>query len=246
MITAEIFQIYLPALEGHLPAEIIRTFRAFLEFCYIARRSALTEVDLKELQDALARFHQFRTIFISSGVRPEGFSLPRQHSLIHYASLIRLFGAPNAVCSSTTESMHRRAVKGPWRRSSRNEPLGQMLVTNQRLDQLAAARTDFNKRGMLNEMSPLCTFTNFISYGHSNLLILCNVVYIALPTEDITISTTPNESNDLTENPFQTSIPDEDASEDAPIDQDILAEVKLSSRQSMSHRPSISPFFDDV
>jgi hypothetical protein len=69
--------------------------------------------------------------------------------MVHYHSLIRQFGAPNGLCSSITESKHIRAVKEPWRRSNRNEALGQMLVTNQRLDQLVAARTDFATRGML-------------------------------------------------------------------------------------------------
>ena len=128
---------------------MVRTIRAFLEFCYIARKNVLTEDDLSELQSALTRFHQYREIFISTGVR-DNFSLPRQHSMVHYPSLIRLFGAPNGLCSSITESMHIRAVKEPWRRSNRNQALGQMLVTNQRLDQLAAARTDFERRGMLN------------------------------------------------------------------------------------------------
>jgi len=128
----------------------VRTFRAFLEFCYIVRRDAITEDDLSALQNALARFHEYRDIFIETGVRPDGFLLPRQHSMIHYHSLIRKFGAPNGLCSSITESKHIRAVKEPWRRSNHNDALGQMLVSNQRLDQLAAARTDFANRGMLD------------------------------------------------------------------------------------------------
>lgn len=77
------------------------------------------------------------------------FSLPRQHSLNHYFLMIRLFGAPNGLCSSITESKHIKAVKEPWRRSSRYKALGQMLLTNQRLDKIAAARSDFEARGML-------------------------------------------------------------------------------------------------
>ena len=127
----------------------MRTFRAFLEFCYIARRDVITEDDLSQLQDALTRFHEYREVFITTGVR-DNFSLPRQHSMVHYHSLIQQFGAPNGLCSSITESKHIRAVKEPWRRSNRNEALGQMLVTNQRLDQLMAARTSFANRGMLN------------------------------------------------------------------------------------------------
>lgn len=82
-------------------------------------------------------------------MRPDGFSLPRQHSLSHYPRLIQDFGAPGGVCSSITESRHITAVKKPWRRSNHYEALGQILLTNQRLDKLAAARADFVDRGML-------------------------------------------------------------------------------------------------
>ena len=51
--------------------------------------------------------------------------------------------------SSITESKHIKAVKEPWRRSSRFEAFSQMLLINQRLDKLAAARVDFADRGML-------------------------------------------------------------------------------------------------
>lgn len=141
--------MYLHAIQGHVPPNIIRALSAFLEFCYIARRNSLTEHNLDQLKDAVSRFHHYREVFINTGIR-EDFLMPRQHSIIHYRTLIRLFGAPNGLCSSITESKHIRAVKEPWRRSNRNAALGQMLVTNQRLDQLAAARTDFSQRGMLN------------------------------------------------------------------------------------------------
>ena len=93
-------------------------------------------------------------MFHTSGVQPTGFSLPRQHSLSHYRHLIEEFGAPGGVCSSITESRHITAVKKPWRRSSRYQALGQMLVTNQRLNKLAAARVDFISHGMLDPKIP--------------------------------------------------------------------------------------------
>jgi len=143
------YQVYLPALQGHLPGDVLRTFSSFLEFYYTARRDVITEDNLDRLEDAITRFHSFRDIFspICGG---KGFSLPRQHAIAHYPSLIRLFAAPNGLCSSITESKHIRAVKEPWRRSNRNEALFQMLRTNQRLDQLSAARVNFAARGMLN------------------------------------------------------------------------------------------------
>ena len=120
-----------------------------MEFCYLARRSQIDEDTLAQMDAAIASFHHEREIFRDVGVRDD-FSLPRQHSLRHYCYMIQQFGAPNGLCSSITESKHIKAVKEPWHRSSRNEPLGQMLLTNQRLDKLAAARVDFTSRGMLD------------------------------------------------------------------------------------------------
>jgi hypothetical protein len=134
---------------------MVRAVSAFMEFCYLVRRSQIDSATLDQIDAAVARFHQEREIFIETGVRTN-FSLPRQHSLSHYRSLIQQFGAPNGLCSSITESRHITAVKDPWRRSNRNEPLGQMLLTNQRLDKLAASRVDFATRRMLD--GPLSTF----------------------------------------------------------------------------------------
>lgn len=105
-----------------------------MEFCYLVRRNVITEDTISQIEDALRRFHHYRSIFLQLGVVPT-FSLPRQHSMKHYPDLIRLFGAPNGLCSSMTD---------------RYNALGQMLVTNQRLDKIAALRVDFTKCGMLN------------------------------------------------------------------------------------------------
>lgn len=148
-INISLYKVYLPAIAGHVPSDMVRALRAFLEFCYIARRDVQDTNSLRELQDALDRYHHYRRIFEMSGVRPKGFNLPRQHSLLHYLRLIRAFGAPNGLCSSITESKHIKAIKEPWRRSNHYNALGQMLLTNQRLDKLAASRVDFESRGML-------------------------------------------------------------------------------------------------
>ncbi|TFY59764.1 hypothetical protein EVJ58_g5572 [Rhodofomes roseus] len=145
-----LMKVYLPAIEGHVPDDVVRCFAAYLDFCYLARRSAHDDNTLAAMQEALERFHRYRVIFETVGIRPDGFSLPRQHALVHYIVGIKLFGSPNGVCSSITESKHIRAVKEPWRRSSRNNPLPEMLRTNQRLDKLAAARAVFTSRRMLD------------------------------------------------------------------------------------------------
>jgi len=133
---------------------MVRAIAAFLEFCYLVRQSHIDSVMLDQIEAMVAQFHRERAIFIETGIRND-FSLPRQHSLSHYRFLIQQFGAPNGLCSSITESRHITAVKEPWRRSNHHEPLGQILLSNQRLDKLAASRMDFVVRGMLQK--PLLT-----------------------------------------------------------------------------------------
>ena len=135
---------------------MVRCLSAFLEFCYLARRDVISETTLEAISTALTRFHTERVIFEETGIRMD-FNLPRQHSLKHYRRNIELFGAPNGLCSSITESKHIKAVKEPWRRSNHFQALGQMLITNQRLDKLSASRVDFISRGLPTGMPPIHT-----------------------------------------------------------------------------------------
>jgi hypothetical protein len=91
----------------------------------------------------------------------------------HYPDTIRLFRAPNGLCSSITEAKHIKAVKEPWRRSNRDKPLKQMLFTNQHLDKLAAARIDFMQRGMLSD-SKLAALLKLIGFLHFLLSVAQN------------------------------------------------------------------------
>ncbi|KAH7919985.1 hypothetical protein BV22DRAFT_1107896 [Leucogyrophana mollusca] len=142
-------KVYLPAIEGYMPPDMVHALRAFLKFCYIARHDIITDDTLEDLENTLQCFHKYCKIFITSGVCSD-FSLPHQHALDHYSMLIRMFGAPNGLCSSITESKHIKAVKEPWRCSNRYNTLRQMLLTNQRLDKIAALQVDFAARGMLD------------------------------------------------------------------------------------------------
>ena len=142
-------QVYLLAIDGHVPPEMVRTVRTFLEFCYMVRQNVIDDWSLEQIEDALSRFHKYREVFKEANV-VKTFSLPHQHSMKHYIDMIRLYGAPNGLCSSITESKHIKAIKEPYRRSNQNQPLGQMLLTNQQLDKLSAVRSDFTACGMLD------------------------------------------------------------------------------------------------
>ncbi|KAH8977448.1 hypothetical protein EDB92DRAFT_1756280, partial [Lactarius akahatsu] len=97
------------------PPNVIRTFQAFLDFCYLVHQDMFNDDTLGLVQNTLDQFHQFQTIFQTLRVRIDGFSLPQQHSLSHYCHLIHMFSAPNGLCSSITKSKHIKAVKEPWR-----------------------------------------------------------------------------------------------------------------------------------
>ncbi|KAG1874418.1 hypothetical protein F4604DRAFT_1880883 [Suillus subluteus] len=138
-----LMKIYLPAIEGHVPTDIIHAFRAFLEFCYLVQKNVITEDTILQIEDAL---HCLASFLHSRFLR--------QHAMKHYPDLIHLFGVLNGLCSSMTENKHIKAVKQPWHRSNKYNALRQMLMTNQRLDKIAALHIDFTKCSMLNSTCP--------------------------------------------------------------------------------------------
>ncbi|KAF8465884.1 hypothetical protein DFH94DRAFT_796165 [Russula ochroleuca] len=110
-----LMKVYLGAIAGHVPTAVVKCLSAFLDFCYIVHRNAITATDLNKLKDALEHFHHYCEFFIgTAGVKGDFISLPCQHLLCHYIHSIHLFGSPNGLCSSITESKHIKAIKEPW------------------------------------------------------------------------------------------------------------------------------------
>lgn len=226
------------AIQAFVPAQVVKTIAAFLEFCYIARRNVITDDSLSQLKAALHKFHEARQVF-SGTVRangPSAFSLPRQHAMVHYADHIENFGSPNGLCSSITESKHITAVKRPWRRSNKHAALPQILKTNERLDKLAAARADFAARGMLADSCLVHAIKDTL--GNENPM-----------DEDSTDSDeTESESSDdeipipdlnYTSTPYMHSFDDapNDANEESVDDTHILSLDEDSSQQPFAAPP---------
>ena len=123
-------QVYLAAIIGHVPSEMVKCLVAFLDFCYIVQHNAITADDLIKLQSIPDQFHVHCKVLIGvAGMTSECIFLPRQHLLMHYICCIILFGSPNGLCSSIMESKHIKAVKEPQQHSSCFKALKQMLVT---------------------------------------------------------------------------------------------------------------------
>jgi len=142
-------QVYLPAIVGYVPKEMVMCLSAFLDACYIAHCQDIGNNTLNDFEAALGRFWELHKVFHTLGVRPTGFSLPRQHSLVHYHHLVEDFSAPSGLCSSITESHHIMAVKKPWHHSNHFNAIGQMLQTNQCLNKISATCSKFVELSML-------------------------------------------------------------------------------------------------
>lgn len=141
-------QVYIPAIAGRLPDDAVKAIVACVDFCYLVRRSVVDVSAIREVEEALDRLYEHRQFFITAGVR-DTISLPRQHALLHYSRMIQLFGAPSGISTSITESKHKQVVKGTYTRTNKFKPLMQMLLLNERMDKMSAAKADFTRRGMM-------------------------------------------------------------------------------------------------
>ncbi|KAF8914518.1 hypothetical protein CPB85DRAFT_1503406 [Mucidula mucida] len=109
------------ALMKYVEDDVSNALPRFIDFCYLARKSDITEDTLVDMQAALTRFTP-------------------THAMKHYFDNIVAFGPPNSLCSSITESRHIIALKKPWRRSNRY---------NVRLDKLHTLYADLVFRNLL-------------------------------------------------------------------------------------------------
>jgi len=75
-------KVYLPAIAGHVPPQMACAISLFMEFCYLICHSVLDNDNLETIDAAIADFHRDQVAF--NEICPDGYSLPHQHSLIHY------------------------------------------------------------------------------------------------------------------------------------------------------------------
>ncbi|KAF8130074.1 hypothetical protein K438DRAFT_2135065 [Mycena galopus ATCC 62051] len=86
-----LMKVNLTAVAGYLPSDMMKCLSAFMEFCYLVHRNAISAPYLTKIQDALDHFHEYRQIFITCGVRPEGalrsFLAPASGHVRHQAAI---------------------------------------------------------------------------------------------------------------------------------------------------------------
>ena len=106
----------------------------------------------------------------------------------YYIHLIQEYGSLNGICSSIMENKHIKAVKEPWRISSKWQAMHQMLISNQHMDKLAASHTLFKSCGMLkgvclsDTLYQLCEKFDFLTTATTNWHITSQIknIWVAL------------------------------------------------------------------
>ena len=119
-------KILLGCIIGGVPKDIIWICRALLDFIYLAQYSSHSKETLGYMQEALEEFHEHKAVIIQLGIRSD-FHLPKLHSLIHYCSSIKLFGATDNYNTEMFERLHAEYVKPAYRSTNRQVERIQML-----------------------------------------------------------------------------------------------------------------------
>jgi hypothetical protein len=125
----------LPVPGGFDSTCIIRAVRALMDFLYLAQYESHTNDTLSLLQECLARFHEYKQVFIDLGTRST-FDLPKLHSLTHYASSIRLFGTTDNYNTEQTERLHIDFAKDAYRATNRKDEYAQMTKWLERQEKI--------------------------------------------------------------------------------------------------------------
>ncbi|KAI0683898.1 hypothetical protein BC835DRAFT_1294737 [Cytidiella melzeri] len=126
----------MPPLDGTVsPAPVVRCVRAILDFLYLAQYPVHTDNTLSLLDDALARFHADKDVFVKLGIR-ENFNLPKLHFALHYTQSIRLFGTTDNFNTEYTERLHIDFTKDAYRATNKKDEFTQMTVWLERREKI--------------------------------------------------------------------------------------------------------------
>ena len=124
-------RILLGCLVGRIPNDVMLTFRALLDFIYLAQYPTHDDTTLKYMTDALELFHKHKDVLVELGIR-EHMNIPKLHSLLHYVEAIRRLGCLDGLNTETSERLHIDYAKKAYNASNNRDYLPQMTTWLQR------------------------------------------------------------------------------------------------------------------
>ncbi|KAJ7816576.1 hypothetical protein B0H14DRAFT_3111685 [Mycena olivaceomarginata] len=124
-ILALIIDVQLP--DNISTAPLLAAVRGILDFVHLAQYPMHTSETLAHLENALQRFHDNKSIFVTLEVREE-FNLPKLHSCRHYVMYIKLF--------EYTERLHIDLAKDAYRSTNFKDEFPQMTLWLERKEKV--------------------------------------------------------------------------------------------------------------
>ncbi|KAJ7140543.1 hypothetical protein C8R43DRAFT_954828 [Mycena crocata] len=127
--------IDIPLPENLNNARLIRSVRALLDFLYLAQYPVHSTETLAQQDEALARFHENKEIFIELGIR-SNFNLPKLHFLRHYPRSTTRFGTSDNFNTEYTERLHIDFAKQAYRATNHKDEYPQMTQWLERKEKI--------------------------------------------------------------------------------------------------------------
>ncbi|CAE6448234.1 unnamed protein product [Rhizoctonia solani] len=129
-------KVFIGVMQGLVPDRVLKAVIAVIDFIYYARLPVHTDTTLQLLDDALARFHELKNVFVEFEIRTN-FNINKIHSMIHYSESIRQLGAADGYNTETPERLHIEFAKRAYKATNRRDFFKQMTVYLERRERVA-------------------------------------------------------------------------------------------------------------
>ncbi|KAK0485526.1 hypothetical protein EDD18DRAFT_1083189 [Armillaria luteobubalina] len=120
-------KVFLSVLDGSVQDEVVECVQSVLDFIYYAHFEEHTDESLSKLDEAWHTFHKKKAIFIDLDIQ-QHFNIPKVHSTMHYATMIRSYGMADSFNTEASEQLHIDFAKIAYNASNKRDYVKQMAI----------------------------------------------------------------------------------------------------------------------
>lgn len=106
---------------------VVKAVCVLLDFLFLAQFQCHTSDTLCWLEECLVVFHNNKVVFVNLSIW-ENFNIPKLHSLLHYASSIRLFSIADNYNTEQSEWLHINLAKEAYCAMNHKDKYAQMTM----------------------------------------------------------------------------------------------------------------------
>lgn len=164
-------KVYIGVMAGLVPEDILPAIVAIIDFIYYAQLPSHTTSTLRQLDNALERFHNTKDVFIRRGCRHH-FNINKIHSMMHYLAAICALGSADSYNTESPERLHIEYAKRAYKATNRIHFFHQMTEYLERRERVfkfdAYLRWAMPEHADLQPELPKCALILFTLYDSSN------------------------------------------------------------------------------